>query len=86
MDYLIKNLLKLFIYCPLALFLVIFVSCDQIKVADLSQEAADPDTYDMSVWEDIEPGIDSGFGSTDIAYSKSIPPKGNINITSQWNR
>ena len=41
-------------------------------------EPVDPDTYDMSVWGNVEPGIHSGFGSIDVAYSKSIPPKGEI--------
>jgi len=45
---------------------------------ELTPEPADPDMYDMSVWENIEPGIYSGFGSIDAAYSKSIPPEGNI--------
>ena len=45
---------------------------------ELTPEPADPDIYDMSVWENIESGIYSGFGSIDVAYSKSIPPEGNI--------
>jgi len=32
----------------------------------------------MSVWENIKPGLHSGFGSMDVAYSKSIPPGGSI--------
>jgi len=32
----------------------------------------------MSVWENIKPGLHSGFGSMDVAYSKSIPPGGDI--------
>jgi hypothetical protein len=60
------------------LLLVFCISCDNKKVADTLSEAADPDTYDMSVWKDIDPGIYSGFGSIDVAYLKSIPPEGNI--------
>jgi sialate O-acetylesterase len=37
-------------------------------------EPADPDKPDLSVWKNIKPGIHSGFGSIDVAYSKSIPP------------
>jgi hypothetical protein len=52
-------------------------SGDQHK-AELPPEAADPDTYDLSVWNNVKPGIQSGFGSPDVSYSKSIPPKGKI--------
>ena len=38
----------------------------------------DPDAYDLSVWNSVKPGIQSGFGSLDVSYSKSIPPKGTI--------
>ena len=44
---------------------------------ELTPEPADPDKYDMSVWENIESSIYSGFGSIDIVYSKSIPPATN---------
>ena len=62
------------------LFIVAFISisCSNLEKSDDPAEPADPDTYDMSVWEIVKPGIHSGFGSTDVAYSKSIPPKGNI--------
>ena len=45
---------------------------------ELTPEPADPDIHDMSVWHQVEPGIHSGFGSIDVAYSKSVPPEGNI--------
>ena len=45
----------------------------QLK-AELPPEAADPEARDLSVWKDIKPGLHSGFGSVDVAYSKSIPP------------
>ena len=50
----------------------------------ISQEAlftpdpSDPDAYDLSVWKSVKPGIHSGFGSLDVSYPKSIPPKGTI--------
>ncbi|MCF7975920.1 MAG: DUF3863 domain-containing protein [Phycisphaerae bacterium] len=37
-------------------------------------EPADPDANDMSRWQPVEPGSHSGFGSLDMAYSKSLPP------------
>ena len=64
--------------CILILISVYCISCTDIRNTEHSPEPADPDTYDMSVWENIESGIFSGFGSIDIAYSKSIPPVGNI--------
>ncbi|MBN1387815.1 MAG: DUF4091 domain-containing protein, partial [Bacteroidales bacterium] len=61
------------------IFLAVFcISCIQEFVSKLPHEPEDPDTYDMSVWEELEPGIHSGFGSIDIAYPKSIPPSGDI--------
>lgn len=44
----------------------------------LTPEPADPDKYDMAVWSDIGSGLHSGFGSMDIAYSKSTPPRGTM--------
>jgi hypothetical protein len=46
--------------------------------AELPREAADPDAGDLSVWKNIKPGLHSGFGSVDVAYSKSIPPAGEV--------
>ncbi|MBT3243964.1 MAG: DUF4091 domain-containing protein [Bacteroidetes bacterium] len=61
------------------LFIAVFcMTCGTTKIVKTIDEPADPDTYDLSVWETVEPGIHSGFGSTDLAYSKSIPPEGNI--------
>lgn len=37
-------------------------------------EPADPDNHDMSVWNGVKLGIHSGFGSVDVAESKSLPP------------
>ena len=54
------------------------ISCIGKQNAELTPEPADPDVYDMSVWENIKPGLHSGFGSIDVAYSKSIPPGGDI--------
>ncbi len=41
-------------------------------------EPADPDKQDAASWKDIRPGIHSGFGSIDVAYSKSTPPAGSV--------
>jgi hypothetical protein len=60
------------------LMIVFIISCSHTKQIGQIPEPADPDKYDMSVWKNIETGIHSGFGSIDIAYSKSIPPPGQI--------
>ncbi len=44
----------------------------------LGPDSADPDVNDMSIWQQVEPGIHSGFGSLDIAYSKSVPPNEDV--------
>jgi hypothetical protein len=62
----------------LFLFAVFSFSFDTGKNPELPDEPADPDTYDLSVWEKVKPGIHSGFGSIDNSWSKSIPPDGNI--------
>ncbi len=68
-----KNTTSLFL-C-IALFAC---SCSNLEKPDFPSEPADPDSFDLSVWEDVMPGIHSGFGSLDLAYSKSIPPAGDI--------
>jgi sialate O-acetylesterase len=48
---------------------------------ELSPEPSDPDNIDSSAWNNVIPGIHSGFGSIDVAYSKSIPPTGDVTKT-----
>jgi hypothetical protein len=50
--------------------------CKQEVTINPWSEPDDPDTYDMSVWDDIGAGIHSGFGSVDLAYPRSVPPSG----------
>ena len=73
-----KYLLRTAVLKTFLVLSVICTSCNHHCVSELPPEPGDPDAYDMSVWKEIEPGIHSGFGSIDIAYSKSIPPLGNI--------
>lgn len=42
----------------------------------MHSEPTDPDPPSAAVWKDIQPGIHSGFGSMDVADSKSLPPAG----------
>jgi len=63
-------------------FIIVFmISCSQAKQIGLMSEPVDPATYDMLAWNKIEAGIHSGFGSIDIADSKSIPPPGQISAS-----
>lgn len=57
------------------------LSCHTKQIRNFSSEPADPDAHDISVWNSIETGVYSGFGSLDSIYSKSIPPNGNITET-----
>lgn len=66
------------------MFFFIFVavtSFGALKKSDNQSQAAGPGIYDISVWKTIKPGIHSGFGSTDIAYPKNIPPTGKLTET-----
>ena len=71
-------LLKKIVFSILLIISVCGISIGSLKKTDLKTEPADPETYDLSVWKTIQPGIHSGFGSVDVAYSKSIPPGGTI--------
>jgi len=57
---------------------ILFLSFSSKLKNDFSIEPDDPDKKDMSIWKNIKPGVHSGFGSIDVAYSKSIPPAGKI--------
>lgn len=63
------------------LFILLAVSCLSFAgkySTKFTPEPADPDKQDLSFWKNVQPGIHSGFGSIDVAYSKSIPPSGNM--------
>jgi len=66
------------------MFFFIFVagtSFGALKKSDNQSQGAGPGIHDISVWKTIKPGIHSGFGSTDIAYPKNIPPTGKLTET-----
>ncbi len=71
-------LLKILAGSIFMILAVIGFSCYTKYISELPPEPEDPDTYDMSVWDGIKPGIHSGFGSVDTVDPKSIPPSGNI--------
>jgi len=71
-----RNYLRLAAFIIVGIAFCVLAGCSGVQTRQ--PEPADPDIYDMSVWENIESGIYSGFGSVDVAYSKSIPPEGNI--------
>jgi len=78
MTYFTIRLIKMLSGSILILLSAVCISCNQKVPANPRPEPEDPDTYDMSVWNDIGPGTHSGFGSVDVAYPKSIPPSGNL--------
>ncbi|GEM_PF-29808 len=71
-----RNFLRLAAFIIVGIAFFVSAGCSETQIQ--RTEAADPDIYDMSVWGNIAPGIYSGFGSVDVAYSKSILPEGNI--------
>ncbi len=68
---------KIFSYTAVLLSVLCF-ACSNSKEKISFAEPYDPEVYDFSTWESIEPGIHSGFASIDTSYAKSIPPSGNI--------
>ena len=65
----------------LGLFVVISVCCISFNVIidwDLQPDPVNPPADEISAWKTIKPGVHTGFGSTDIAYSKNIPPTGKL--------
>ncbi len=63
-----------------ATFIALWVLTGSVLSQDalFAPDPVDPAAYDLSVWNSVGPGIHSGFGSLDVSYPKSIPPKGTI--------
>ncbi|MBN1387057.1 MAG: DUF4091 domain-containing protein [Bacteroidales bacterium] len=71
--------MKFLIYYLLPLILLTSNGCNNRAIDKESiTEAGDPMVVDPEVWSSVDEGLNSGFGSTDIRYSRSIPPKGDI--------
>ena len=68
----------------IGLFVVISVCCisfNVIKGWNLQPDPVNPAADEISAWKTIKPGVQTGFGSTDIAYEKSLPPSGKISAS-----
>ena len=68
----------------IGLFVVISVCCisfNVIKDWDLQPDPVNPAADEISAWKTIKLGVHTGFGSTDIAYEKSLPPSGKISAS-----
>ena len=68
----------------IGLFVVISVCCISFTVVkdwDLQPDPVSPAADEISAWKTIKPGVHTGFGSTDIAYEKSLPPSGKISAS-----
>ncbi len=57
------------------------ISFNLIKDWDLQSDPVNPAADEISAWKTIKPGVQTGFGSTDIAYAKSLPPSGEISAS-----
>jgi hypothetical protein len=67
--------MKFLIYYMLALILFLSYGCNNgARNEETFTEANDPMAVDPEVWSSVDRGINSGFGSTDSRYSRSIPP------------
>lgn len=58
----------------LALIIICSVACSSDENNKNTGEPQDPDTYDLSVWEHVDKGLNVSFASSNNAYSRSIPP------------
>ncbi len=68
----------------IGLFVVISVCCiffNVIKGWNLQPDPVNPAADEIWAWKTIKPGVHTGFGSTDIAYEKSLPPSGKISAS-----
>ena len=57
------------------------ISFNLIKDWDPQPDPVNPAADEISAWKTINPGVQTGFGSTDIAYAKSLPPSGEISAS-----
>ncbi len=59
------------------IFAIILISCNNTKEPKTNEaEPADPVGINLPEWASTEPGLHSGFGSTNIRYDKNTPPDG----------
>ncbi|MCD4770100.1 MAG: DUF4091 domain-containing protein, partial [Bacteroidales bacterium] len=56
--------------------IISIMACSSVNNNQISgfSEPADPDEVDVSLWDTVDKGLMGSFGSTDIAYGKSVPP------------
>lgn len=68
----------------IGLLIVISVCCisfNLIRHWDVQPDPVNTASDGISAWKDVNPGVHTGFGSTDIAYEKSLPPAGKISAS-----
>lgn len=68
----------------IGLLVVISVCCisfNLIRHWDVQPDLVNPAADEMSAWKTIKTGVHTGFGSTDIAYEKNLPPSGKISAS-----
>ena len=57
------------------------ISFNLIKDWNHQPNPVNPSADEISPWKTLKPGVHTGFGSTDIAYEKSLPPSGKISAS-----
>jgi len=63
---------KYLLLVPIIL-LHLVTACKREKITTKA-EPEDPLSYDLSVWNTVDDGLNISFASTNIAYNKSLPP------------
>lgn len=64
------------LYNILLAFSIISINACQTEAVkeEIKSEPQDPQAVDQGLWSTVEGGLNSGFGTTDTRYSRSLPP------------
>lgn len=70
-------------FLPLIILLIGTAACNQRSESDNIVEPTDPLSYDLSLWDNVDAGLNVAFASTNESYSRSIPPSQSISKQSK---
>lgn len=65
----------------LVLALISFIACNRGERRNNSGEPIDPETHDLSAWNNVNPGLNASFSSTNNSYKRSTPPLAGLQDT-----
>jgi hypothetical protein len=65
-------------FFPTLAVLIGLIACNSNEHQGAFGEPKDPVKHDQTAWESVEEGLNYSFASTNIAYSKSVPPAENL--------